>query len=354
MPLTTHLGYKPEEVQLQPPRDVLRGLHRVIQIVDRERRGDAEAKAEEQRHHPRSADVWREWPARHFRTVEKPHVIGAAVRDDAQLFLALQQRLVHLAIAFSLALQHRVIDTLAVQIEGRGLLDLELSHQRPFLGSSGLVFVPDRGDGFVDLRLDLPPSVRDLTGDVLYLGMTVAVALQQPDAVALELRRSRLEILNEGILDDGGEPVLIFGFRDLLVRGFALNALRLRARDRLVQLVQPRPHDVLAVLERERVLVLTVFSHEPLARLHERLLTCDLTTEPVERLLCVFELELEVLVNVLLREDVNRARCERRIGGSERNVYEPAAADRRHLHAPLECRDEAVLIESTRCGWLRW
>src|SRR5438105_14693076 len=102
MTLAMDLRNKAEEIEMEAPRHVLRRLHSVIEIVDRESRRDTDAKAEEQGHHPRAPGVRRERRSRDLSTVEEPHVVRAAVADYAQLFFALQQRLVHLPVALGL------------------------------------------------------------------------------------------------------------------------------------------------------------------------------------------------------------------------------------------------------------
>ena len=60
VPLAVDLRHEAEEIQVQAPGHVLGRLHRVVEVIDRECRRDAEAEAEENRHQPRAARVGRE------------------------------------------------------------------------------------------------------------------------------------------------------------------------------------------------------------------------------------------------------------------------------------------------------
>src|SRR5258705_556154 len=102
MRLAVHLGNQAEEVEMKPPRQVLRRLDRVVEIIDRKGGGDIHAEAEQKLHHPRAPRVRGEGPARRFRAIEEAHIVCAAVADDAKLLLALKERFVDLAIALGL------------------------------------------------------------------------------------------------------------------------------------------------------------------------------------------------------------------------------------------------------------
>ena len=265
-----------------------------------------------ERHHPGAAGIRRERPAWHFGAVEQAHVVRAAVADDAQFLLALQQRFVHLPVALGLPLQHGVVDALAVQVGRLHLLAFEIDDELLLLGQCGLVVRLDARNGLVDLRVELALRVANLAVDALDVGMLVAVPLFEPHLVTLQLADARLELLDEGVRRDGGEAFAILGGEHLVVEGFLLDARHPRARRGVVHLVQPRHDDVLAILERQRVLVLAVLGQHPLARLHDVLLLGDFFRQPLQRLVGVRQPELEVLVDVFLREHVHRARREGR------------------------------------------
>ena len=59
MPIAGHDRHEAEEFQLEPPRDVVRRLDRVVEIVDAERDRQAERQAERDRIDPVAAMVRR-------------------------------------------------------------------------------------------------------------------------------------------------------------------------------------------------------------------------------------------------------------------------------------------------------
>ena len=67
--------------------------------------------------------------ARHLGAIHDLHVVRAAVADDLQLLLLLQQRLPELPVAVGLALQDVVVAALAVEIHRLVLLLLELTRR---------------------------------------------------------------------------------------------------------------------------------------------------------------------------------------------------------------------------------
>ena len=114
--VAAHRRHQAEERQLQAPRHVLRRLDRVVHVVEAERHRDRQHESDDDRDQPRPASAGRHRRLRHFRVVDDAHVVRAAVRGDAQLLFAGQQRLVDLAVALRLALHHVVADPFAVQV----------------------------------------------------------------------------------------------------------------------------------------------------------------------------------------------------------------------------------------------
>ncbi len=135
--------HEAEERQLQPPRHVFRRLDRVVHVVEaeRHRRPPATRPMASDISHVRRP-VGRDRRLRHLGAIDDADVVRAAVARHAQLFLALQQRFVDLAVALRLALHHVVADALAAQILGVGLRRLRGSARasapraRPFRSRS--------------------------------------------------------------------------------------------------------------------------------------------------------------------------------------------------------------------------
>ena len=90
---------------------------------------------------------------RHFRGVDDADVARLQLARDAGLLRALQQRFVHLPVALGFALQHAVLDALAVQAERLGLLRFERADQAALLRQRRLVFALHRLDDLGDLAL---------------------------------------------------------------------------------------------------------------------------------------------------------------------------------------------------------
>ena len=99
----------------------------------------------------------------------------------------------------------------------------------------------------------------------------------------------------------------------LIVERLLLHPVGLRLGDGIVELIEARDDDVLAVLERERVLVFAILRHRPLAAFDLLLLLDQLLREPLEARDHVLAPQLEVLLHVLFGERVDGARGE---GGS--------------------------------------
>ena len=127
--------------------------------------------------------------------------------------------------------------------------------------------------------------------------------------------------------------------------------------------------DVLPVFERERVLVLAIFREEPLARLNDLLLLGHFLREPLQRLLGVLQAELEVLLDVLFREDVDRprgapratdsartptgTRATRSTRGPLRSNGRSPAGERRRLRGARARRTCATTCSPASSLWLR-
>ncbi len=88
--------HEPEERQLEPPRDVFGRLDGVVEVVDRQDEAEREQQPGQRAQQEIPADVGRERRAGHDRAIHQPHVVAAAVADNLQLVLPLQQRLVNL------------------------------------------------------------------------------------------------------------------------------------------------------------------------------------------------------------------------------------------------------------------
>ena len=123
------------------------------------------------------------------------------------------------------------------------------------------------------------------------------------------------------------------------IERFLLRAVGSGARRRFVQLIQPRDDDVLAILERERVLILAILRHGALAGLDDRLLARQLLREPLEAALHVLPAQLEVLLHVLFGQRVGRVGRQRRVGRDEHDIDETAGADRLHRDPRHEVAD---------------
>jgi hypothetical protein len=111
---------------------------------------------------------------------------------------------------------------------------------------------------------------------------------------------------------------------DAAVERFLLRTVRPRPRGGVVQLIQPRDHDVLAIFERQRVLILAVLRHRALAGLDEHLLPCELLRQPLETAFHVLPAQFQVLLHVALGQRVHGESGQGRVGGHEADVNEPA------------------------------
>ena len=88
-----------------------------------------------------------------FGAIHHLHVVRAAVADDLQFLLLLQQRLPELSIAVGLTLKHEIAAALAFEIHRLVLLLIERRGEASFLRDRRLVIVLD--------ALDDPGALRD-------------------------------------------------------------------------------------------------------------------------------------------------------------------------------------------------
>ena len=164
-----------------------------------------------------------------------------------------------------------------------------------------------------------------------HVRILLAVTFQHRRFLALELGEARLDGLDVGILEDGGNGVgrgVGAQVPHLIVERLLLNAIGLGLGDRVVQLVEARDHDVLAVLERERVLVFAILRHCPLAVFDLLLLLHEFLRQPLEARHHVLAPQLEVLLHVLVGEGIDRASGEGGFSRNEGHVHETAVLHR--------------------------
>ena len=185
--------------------------------------------------------------------------------------------------------------------------------------------------------------VLDAGVDLDDLRVTIAVALRQVRAVALQLGDLGLQGLDVLILQDRRDGV---GRRagaqrlHLVVERFLLHQRRLGFGHGVVELVETGDHDVLAIFERQRVLLLAVAGERPLRRFDLALLPIELLLDPRQPARDVVASLLGVLRDVLARQLVGGRGCELRAGRHERDIHQPAALDRFHRDARQEVRDQ--------------
>ena len=290
--------------------------------------------------------------ARHDRAVHQAHVVAAAVADNLQLVLPLDQRVVNLPVALRFALEHGIADALAVEIHRRALRLLRGPRRgaarspAPLRIRSGsaataatqrrlilLVRVGDRVLVFDDLRV-----LRTVPLVELHL---LPLQIGQPRAEALH--RSTFELTAGASASCAGEQRL-----DLVVHRFFLDALGARPRVLVVHLREVGDHRVLPVFERQRVVRLAILRHRALAVFDLRLLLLDFVGEELQALRRRLGAPLEVLLHVLFDERVGRFRRKRGIGRLHRHVVEPAAAHRIDGDRAEEIVDERVGVSSWR------
>src|SRR5262245_16449504 len=97
-------------------------LGRVLEILDAKGQRERDHQTGDDRGEPIAPRVGRERSAWHLGAIDDLHVVRAAVADDAELFLLLQQRLIDLTVRLRLTLQHEVRAALAIEIHRGALL----------------------------------------------------------------------------------------------------------------------------------------------------------------------------------------------------------------------------------------
>ena len=100
------------------------------------------------------------------------HVVRAAVADDSQFLLLLQEGLVHQAVGFGLPLQHQIAAALAIEVHGRALLRLELAGVAAFFDDRGFVLVSGGLDHARALGDERRPRALDLPLDLDEIGVS--------------------------------------------------------------------------------------------------------------------------------------------------------------------------------------
>ncbi len=156
-------------------------------------------------------------PGRHrgsrpFGLVDDPDVAGLELGADAGLLRALQQALVELLRALDVALEHAVIDRLAVHRLRLALLLVERGDQAVLLGERRLVFVAHRLHDLGHLAVQLGLGHRDAGPHLDDVRVLFAELLRQLRVLALQLRQLRLLLLDVGVAEDRREAVERRGF----------------------------------------------------------------------------------------------------------------------------------------------
>jgi hypothetical protein len=198
-----------------------------------------------------------------------------------------------------------------------------------------------------ELHVELALGVGEAGVDVHHLRVALAVALEQPHLLALQLDHLGLAILDRRVLRDHGDRVGRRAGRDrlhLVVERLFLHPRRARLGRRVVQLIEARQDDVLLVVERQRVLLLAILRQRLFAFLDPLLLVLELLVEPVEHPLRRAKLDFEVLAHVLVDQRVHRFGRELRILGGEGDVHQMAAAHRLDADAADERANQRRLV----------
>jgi hypothetical protein len=88
--IAANCGDEAQQRQFQSPRDILRRLHRVVEILDPERQAERHDDAGHDRREPLLPRVRRERELRDLGAIDDGDVVFLAVRDNAQLFFLRQ------------------------------------------------------------------------------------------------------------------------------------------------------------------------------------------------------------------------------------------------------------------------
>ena len=334
--------------------DVLRGLDRVVHVVQAVGHSHRGGEPDRNGQQPRPAARGRDGGPWHFGAVDDPDVVRAAVARDTELVGALQQRFVHRAVAARLALHHVVADALPAQVLRVVLGFFEPRRERAFLEPRPLVLVLYRLQRLGRLEIELALRVGQLRVDAEHLGVPLAVLLGELCLLALEVGQLQLAGLDLRVLRDDRNRVGRRARRhrsDLIVLGLLLDSHRAGAQHGVVQRVQPGDDNVVLVVERHGVLAVAIVGELAFAVLDFLLLRRHFLLEPVEHVLCALELDLEILRHVLVDEGVD-GRCGQ-VGtrGGERDVHQPAVGHRDDLDAREKRADERGFVRGLVRFW---
>ena len=99
----------------------------------------------------------------------------------------------------------------------------------------------------------------------------------------------------------------------MFVERFPLNPFGLGAGILIVQLIQAGDNRVLAIFQRERVVMFAIVGHRALAVLNLGLLLGDLIVQKLQTLLCRLGPQLKVLLDVLFDVRIGGQRGECRV-----------------------------------------
>ena len=151
--------------------------------------------------------------------------------------------------------------------------------------------------------------------------MAIAELLRLRRFLALQGGELGLELLNERIVQHEGQRVGARGVAakrlELLVQGFGVDPLGLGARRGAAQLRQPLGDDVLLVRQRDVGVLLAIALERELARLHLRPLFPQAGVQPVGCFLRGVQLDVEVLLDVIVRQGVGHVSSQATVGRFE-------------------------------------
>ena len=238
--------------------------------------------------------------------------------------------------------EHRVLDPLAVQAEGFGFLRIQGAHQAVFLRKRRLVLGLHRLDDLVDLAVEFGLLGLNGSADLHHLRMPIAVLVRELGFLPLQVADLALQLLDVIVRHHRRHRLdcrrALHGL-DLVVFRFLLDAGHLRLRGRAVQVGETLHHDVLAVFNRNRIVLLLVPLERRLALLHLLALIGQAIAQPVGRDFRGREPILGVLLDVGLRVRVGHVGRQHGIGRGEANLDQPAVADRRDRQRPQHLVD---------------
>ena len=278
-------------------------------------------------------------PLRHFGGVHDADVAGLQLARDAGLLRALQQRFVDLTVALGVALQHAVLDALAVQAERLGLLRFERADQAVLLRQRRLVFGLHRLDDLVDLaRRAWPASV------CMAVRIFTISGCRSPyfsaSCACCRCRSRNLGSSASGCSRSTAPPAGVDGRRALRRPSAGCRALPSRC--------EPSSPCVTAPFRSARRCTTMFWRSSTATASCCSLYFCSAASlcldllallgqpiaQPVGRVLRGREADLDVLLDVGLRVRVGHVGGEHGIGRREANLDQPAVADRRDSQRP--------------------